>query len=83
VTSAAAIMAVTMCHGEGCPRADLCRRYMDAVPESPYFLMAPVQFNGACTEFVWNGWARRNPDLCAGAHPPPRCTWQCCIEEDA
>jgi hypothetical protein len=68
------------CHGEGCPRADLCRRHMDAVDEPTYFAASPVQADGTCTEFVGNGWTRGPEIRCGGAHPPPRCACQCEIE---
>lgn len=76
---------MAMCRGEGCPRADLCRRYMDAprAANPTYFDATPVQADGSCAAFVSNGWVRKDPNRCSGAHPPPRCTWQCCIEEDA
>lgn len=70
------------CRGEGCPRADLCRRYMDAAKvESPtYFEKSPFQADGQCGEFASNGWLRSHALHCGGAHPPPACAWQCAIE---
>ena len=71
------------CRGEGCPRADLCRRHMDAVRvENPtYFEKSPLLLaDGQCGEFVSNGWLRADPLRCGGAHPPPHCTWECAIE---
>jgi hypothetical protein len=68
------------CRGEGCPRADLCRRHMDVVDNPMYFETPPVQVDGACTEFVANFWSRGPGIRCGGAHPPPRCACQCEIE---
>jgi len=70
------------CRGEGCPRADLCRRHMDAVrvKDPTYFKKAPLLVDGQCGEFVSNGCIRKDPNRCGGAHPPPCCAWQCEIE---
>lgn len=70
------------CRGEGCPRADLCRRHMDAsrVPSPIYFKKSPMRFDGQCGEFASNGWLRAHPMQCGGTHPPPQCAWQCQIE---
>lgn len=69
-----------VCRGEGCPRADLCRRHMDTVEDPTYFATSPVQADGSCVEFVSTGWERADPTRCGGAHPPPRCARQCEIE---
>ena len=73
------------CRGEGCARADLCRRHMDAAKESAptYFEKSPVLPDGQCGEFVGNGFVRKDPQRCGGAHPPPRCAHQCSITEDS
>jgi hypothetical protein len=78
------IDAGVVCRGEGCPRADLCRRYMDApfMAKPTYFAEAPVLADGSCPKFISTGLERKDPTRCGGAHPPPRCTWQCRIEED-
>lgn len=70
------------CRGEGCPRADLCRRHMEAVKvDRPiYFERSPLQADGQCGEFASNGWLRASALQCGGAHPPPRCAWDCQIE---
>ena len=70
------------CRGEGCPRADLCRRHMDAARvENPiYFDKSPVHPDGQCAEFAANGWLRSHPNRCSGTHPPPQCAWKCEIE---
>ena len=71
------------CRGEGCPRADLCRRHMDAarVERPTYFEKSPLHADGQCGEFAANGWIARTYALkCSGAHPPPQCAWQCEIE---
>ncbi len=72
----------TLCCGNGCPRADLCRRYMDGPNkpvDAPYFSTPPLRADGSCDAFVSNGWVRKDPSRCAGAHPPPRCNWNCAI----
>ena len=70
------------CRGEGCPRADLCRRHMDAArSKNPtYFDRSPLFVDGQCGEFVSTGSLRADPLRCGGAHPPPCCTWHCEIE---
>lgn len=74
---------ITFCRGNGCPRADLCRRHMEAhvSPDQVYFDKPPLSADGQCAEFVANGWSRSAAMLCGGAHPPPRCAWQCSIED--
>ena len=81
-TTASSASAGKFCRGEGCPRADLCRRYMDAAKvESPtYFEKSPFQADGQCGEFASNGWLRSHALHCGGAHPPPACAWQCAVE---
>jgi hypothetical protein len=75
---------VMFCRGEGCPRADLCRRHMDAsIVEHPtYFDKSPILPYGPCGEFVSTGWVRGSAEelICGGAHPPPECLWKCQIE---
>lgn len=73
----------TFCRGEGCPQADLCRRHMEAESRTSttYFEITPVQADGSCEAILSNGWMR-DSKRCGGAHPPPRCTWQCEIELD-
>ena len=70
------------CRGEGCPRADLCRRHMDVarVARPIYFEKSPMLADGQCGAFASNGWLRSHPTHCGGAHPPPQCAWQCEIE---
>jgi hypothetical protein len=49
--------------------------------ESPiYFEQSPILPYGPCGEFVSTGRVRPDPLHCGGAHPPPRCAWQCAIE---
>lgn len=71
------------CRGEGCPRADRCRRHMEAhvATDQTYFDRSPILLYGQCGEFVANGWVgREDPLRCSGAHPPPQCNWTCQIE---
>ena len=73
-----------LCRGEGCPRADLCRRHTEvsSVQHPRFFERTPLLRTGECGEFVSNGSVRKEPWRCGGAHPPPRCTWQCSIKEE-